>query len=78
ALRESLGPDVELFVDANQSWTTSEARRAEKALAEREVGWLEEPVSAFDFDAYYHVAERATVPIATGEMFYVPERLRHL
>jgi len=78
ALRDALGPEVELFVDANQSWITSEARRAEKALAERGVGWLEEPVSAFDFDAYSRLAERATIPIATGEMFYVPERLRHL
>ena len=78
ALRDGLGPEVELFVDANQSWTTSEARRAIAALAKRDVGWVEEPVSAFDFDAYSHLAERATVPIATGEMFYVPERLRHL
>lgn len=78
ALRAALGDGVDLLVDANQAWTVAEARRAVGALAERGVGWVEEPVSAYDVDAYRRVAAGARVPIATGEMFYRPERLRHL
>ncbi|WP_254546877.1 mandelate racemase/muconate lactonizing enzyme family protein [Halomarina pelagica] len=78
ALREALGPDVEILVDANQAWTVAEARRAVAALAERDVGWVEEPVSEFDVDGYRRVAAAATVPVASGEMFYRPERLRYL
>ncbi|MFC6734251.1 mandelate racemase/muconate lactonizing enzyme family protein [Haladaptatus sp. DYSN1] len=78
ALREELGPDVEILVDANQAWTPAEATRAMAELERFDVGWVEEPVSEFDVAGYECVSAQATAPIATGEMFYRLDRLRQL
>jgi L-alanine-DL-glutamate epimerase-like enolase superfamily enzyme len=78
AIREAVGSRVELFVDANQSWTVSEAVRGARALAEHDVGWVEEPISEWDLDGHRRVADRMDAPLATGEMFYRPERFEWL
>jgi len=56
-VREAIGPGPDLFVDANQSWTTSEAVRGARALAGHDVGWVEEPISEWDLDGHARVAE---------------------
>ena len=77
-VREAVGPGAELFVDANQSWTRSEAVRGVRALAEHDVGWVEEPISEWDLDGHSRVAEGMEPPLAAGEMFYRPERFEWL
>ena len=73
AVREAVGPDADLFVDANQAWTVKEAVRTVDRLAESGVGWVEEPISQFDLDGNRRVAERIEPPLATGEMLHRPE-----
>lgn len=77
-IREVVGSDAELFVDANQSWTVSEAISGARALAEHDVGWIEEPISEWDLDGHRRVADRMDASLATGEMFYRPERFEWL
>jgi L-alanine-DL-glutamate epimerase-like enolase superfamily enzyme len=77
-VREAVGPDTELFVDANQSWTRSEATRGARALAEYDLGWIEEPISEWDLDGHSRVVESIEPPLAAGEMFYRPERFEWL
>ena len=77
-VRDAVGPDADLFVDANQAWTVDEAARAVDAFAEADVSWVEEPVSEFDESGLRRVAERASPAVAGGEMFYRPERFRRL
>ena len=78
AVRDTVGSDAELFVDANQAWTVDEAVRAVDAFAESDVSWVEEPVSEFDESGLCRVAERVSPAVAGGEMFYRPERFRRL
>ena len=77
-VRDAIGPEADLFVDANQSWSPSEAVRGTRALADYDLGWVEEPISEWDLDGHARVAERMEPPLATGEMFYRPERFEWL
>lgn len=71
AVREALGPEVDILTDANTAWSLADARRVIPTLAEARVGWLEEPFSALDFGAYRIAATIApTLPIAAGENHY--------
>ena len=70
ALRAALGPAYEIMVDANQSFTLSEAIRRARMLEEIGVGWFEEPMPADDVGAHAQLAARTSVPIAVGESMY--------
>jgi L-alanine-DL-glutamate epimerase-like enolase superfamily enzyme len=70
AVRDAVGPGVELMVDANQLWDLPTARRAAKALAEFGLHWLEEPLRADDLPAHVRLRAAVDVPIAVGENLY--------
>ncbi len=71
AVREGLGPDIDILTDANTAWTLADARRVIPTLAEARVGWLEEPFSSLDFGSYRLAAQISPlVPIAAGENHY--------
>jgi L-alanine-DL-glutamate epimerase-like enolase superfamily enzyme len=68
AVRESLGPDVTLMVDALQRWTSGEqALRAAERLAQCGLHWIEDPLTHDDGAGYHFLAQRSPIPIATGE-----------
>ena len=67
AVRDVLGPDLPLMVDANMRWTVEQAVRASRALAPFDVYWLEEPVAPDDVEGHARIAEQGSVPLATGE-----------
>ncbi|TWD75301.1 galactarate dehydratase /L-talarate dehydratase [Kribbella amoyensis] len=68
AVREHLGADVPLMVDANQQWDRPTALRVGRALEEFDLVWIEEPLDAYDAEGHAHLAEQLDTPIATGEM----------
>jgi L-alanine-DL-glutamate epimerase-like enolase superfamily enzyme len=70
AMRERLGPDVPLMVDANMRWRVDEAIRASRALFPHDLVWLEEPTIPDDVDGHAKIARQAPLPIATGENFH--------
>lgn len=70
AMRELLGADVPLMVDANMRWRVDEAIRASRALAEHDVFWLEEPTIPDDVAGHARIAKEGALPIATGENFH--------
>lgn len=76
AVREVIGPDVELMVDANQRWDLYRARRAVEALAPYGLSWVEEPLPADDIAAYVRLRESVGVPIALGENLRSIRRFR--
>jgi L-alanine-DL-glutamate epimerase-like enolase superfamily enzyme len=59
--------DIRIRVDANEGWTPPEAIRACRALAERDVEFVEQPVPAADHDGLARVRERSPLPIAADE-----------
>ncbi|MFG1707333.1 mandelate racemase/muconate lactonizing enzyme family protein [Nonomuraea sp. M3C6] len=68
AVREHLGADVPLMVDANQQWDRASAHRMGRALEAYELVWIEEPLDAYDHEGHAALATALDTPIATGEM----------
>jgi L-fuconate dehydratase len=67
-VRDLIGPDVLLSVDANQSWDVNEAVDAIRRLAPFNPHWVEEPTSPDDVLGHMKIAsEVSPVRIATGE-----------
>jgi L-alanine-DL-glutamate epimerase-like enolase superfamily enzyme len=69
--REAVGPDVELFVDANGALTRKQALGFADRYAELDVRWFEEPVSSDDLDGLRLIRDRAPMEIAAGEYGYM-------
>ena len=67
-IREHIGWDVPLMVDANQQWDRATALRMGRRLEEFNLIWIEEPLDAYDFEGHAHLAQVLDTPIATGEM----------
>lgn len=77
AVREAIGPEMEILVDANQGWQMpwdavppwdfKTALWVADALAELQVFWLEEPLHRHDYHGLAELRRRATVRIAGGE-----------
>jgi D-galactarolactone cycloisomerase len=77
AVRQAVGPDMAILVDANQgwhmpwdagaSWDFKTALWMADALAELEVYWLEEPLQRHDYRGLAELCRRAKVRIAGGE-----------
>jgi L-fuconate dehydratase len=67
-IREEIGPDRKLMMDANQVWDVGEAIASMKELARFDPWWIEEPTSPDDVLGHAAIA-RAIAPIgvATGE-----------
>ncbi|KNC18582.1 mandelate racemase/muconate lactonizing protein [Arthrobacter sp. RIT-PI-e] len=67
-IREHLGPDVPLMVDANQQWDRPTALRMGRALEQFDLTWIEEPLDAYDAEGHAELARALDTPVATGEM----------
>ena len=67
-IRDHIGPDVPLMVDANQQWDRAAALRLGRRLEEFDLVWIEEPLDAYDFEGHAYLAQVLDTPIATGEM----------
>ena len=68
AVRELLGADFPLMVDANQHWDRTTAQRVGRRLEDHALTWIEEPLDAYDFEGHAALAASLDTPIATGEM----------
>ncbi|MFC4360347.1 mandelate racemase/muconate lactonizing enzyme family protein [Halobium salinum] len=77
-VREAVGPDADVLVDANGSWTVDETVRTLDRLEPHDVTWVEEPVPAYDIEGYCRLADRVRPAVAGGEMLYRPERFADL
>jgi L-fuconate dehydratase len=67
-VREAIGPDRRLMLDANQVWGVEQAIEAAHKLAEVDPWWLEEPTSPDDILGLQRIREAiAPIGIATGE-----------
>ena len=70
-VRMRVGPDVAVMADAAMAWRDRDAvLDLSRALAEFDLGWLEEPLPADDLDGYAWLSEHSPIPIAGGEHEY--------
>jgi L-alanine-DL-glutamate epimerase-like enolase superfamily enzyme len=67
AVREAIGPDIGLMVDANQQLSVPEAIRLGRMLEPLNLTWFEEPVICYNHEGEAAVSEALDTPIASGE-----------
>ena len=78
AVREHLGDDVPLMVDANQQWDRTTALRMGRRMEPFNLVWIEEPLDAYDAEGHAALAAALDTPIATGEMLASVAELERL
>ncbi len=69
AVRDAVGPDIDLMIEAHNRFSVGTALRIADRLAEFRPAWLEEPVRHEHIASMVEVGHRSPVPIATGESF---------
>lgn len=67
AIRQAIGPDIELMVDLNGGYDYPMALEALRRWRELDLYWLEEPVDANNIEAMRRLREKSDIPIAAGE-----------
>lgn len=70
AVRDAVGPNVHILIDAHGQYDVPSAIRIADRLAELDVAWLEEPVPPESHDALRQVRENTAVPICVGERLF--------
>lgn len=70
-VREAIGPNVKLMVDANHAYNFKEAVYLARAIEKYDIGWFEEPVSPEYYDQYAELRSNTIIPIAGGECEYL-------
>jgi len=78
AVREVIGPDVDLMLECYMGWTLDYARRMLPKLERFEPRWLEEPVIADEIDSYAALAKLTHIPISGGEHEFTVHGFRQL
>lgn len=67
-IREEIGDDIRLMMDANQKWEVNEAIQNMKLLAKFNPWWIEEPTSPDDISGHLAIAKAiAPIKVASGE-----------
>jgi L-alanine-DL-glutamate epimerase-like enolase superfamily enzyme len=77
-LREAVGPDVDVMLDAWMSWDVPYTVAMGQRLAEYAPRWIEEPVLPDKIAACAEIHRRSPVPTATGEHEYTRYGLKQL
>ena len=74
AIRQAVGPDVKLRVDANQGWRAKEAVSIISAMEDKglDIDLVEQPVPAHDLEGMVYVTSRVQTPILADESVFSP------
>ena len=67
AVREAIGPNLQLRLDANEAWTSEMAIEIIRAYAPYRVEWVEQPVAAVDVAGLARARRAVETPIAADE-----------
>ena len=67
AIREAVGPDIQILIDCHGRFDVATAIRLAKRLEPYNIGWFEEPVPVESYHALKQVRQNVSVPICVGE-----------
>jgi L-alanine-DL-glutamate epimerase-like enolase superfamily enzyme len=67
AVRAAIGPEVNLYVDANCGYDRNDAQRAIRGFEPHDLRWLEEPIAAADAAGRARLAARTDIPFLLDE-----------
>ena len=70
AIRDAVGPDVEIFIEMHGRFSPATAIEIARELEPFNPGWVEEPVPPEDQDALERAARDIHIPVATGERLF--------
>lgn len=69
AVRERVGYDIEVMLDANNAWSdVTEALQTVRRFEKYAPSFIEEPFSPDDIDSHARLARATSIPVATGEI----------
>ncbi|MDD8020787.1 MAG: dipeptide epimerase [Acidobacteriota bacterium] len=71
-VREAIGPDIPLRIDANQGWSVPQAISALKRMEPFNVQFVEQPVLASDISGLKAVRQQSPIPIMADESLFLP------
>ena len=77
-VRETIGDDVDLMVDVTAEGTPDVMTSIGRELEPYSLFWYEEPLDAFDADAYKMLKKKVNIPIAAGERFFTRYGFRRI
>ncbi len=78
AVREAVGPDVEILIEMHGRFNPATAIEMARLLEPYRPGWIEEPVPPYNLAALKKVADQVTIPVATGERIHTRYDFREL
>jgi galactonate dehydratase len=78
AVREAVGPDVDLMIDVYRILSPLNAIRAAQMLEKFEPFWYEEPIASDSIDDLADVRRNINIPIVTGETLYTKSDFRQV
>lgn len=78
AVREVIGPDIDLMLECYMGWNLEYAKRMLPKLEKFEPRWLEEPVLADDIDGYAELNQLTSIPISGGEHEFTSHGFKQL
>jgi galactonate dehydratase len=78
AVREAVGPSIDIMLDMSAELTTDAIIRLGRKMQEWDIAFFEEPVDPFDVDALKKVSEQVEIPIAVGERVYTRYGFRRI
>jgi galactonate dehydratase len=78
AVREAVGPDIEIAIDIRARLNIGSARRVAQQLEPFNIAWLEEPILFDNAAAMADFARSVSLPVATGEQLYTRWEFRAL
>ncbi len=72
AIRHAIGPEIALYVDSNAAYTPQQSIALGAAIADYDIGWMEEPTGPRDWAGYHQVRTAlqglsTPIPVAGGE-----------
>lgn len=70
AVRDAIGPDIDLMADAVQSLSVQNALELGRKLEKYNLVWIEDPITCYDLDGHAYLAKSLDTAIATGEHEY--------
>lgn len=75
AVRQAVGRDVVIRIDANQAWQPKQAVKLLNQMQDQglDIELVEQPVRAHDFEGLKYVTERSYVPVLADEAVFSPE-----
>lgn len=80
AIRQAVGPDIKLRIDANQGWSAKDAVRIIRTLEDMgiDMDLVEQPVKAHDFEGMKFVTSQVYTPILADESVFSSEDAIHI